>query len=61
MIHYDGNSNSRNQHTLKALDGSTLILEKVQNECDLGITLNSKLSFKEHIVNKVNPDIWMIK
>ena len=60
VIHYS-NSNSRNQYTLKALDGSTLILEEVQKECDLGITFNSKLSFKEHIANKVNSVIGMIK
>ena len=63
VVHY-GNSNSHNQYTLKALDGSTSILEEVQNECDLGITFDSKLSFKEQIaqiVNKANSVIWMIK
>ena len=51
-------------HTLKALDGSTSILEEVRNECDVGITFDSKLSFKEHIahiVNKANTVIEMIK
>ena len=60
----DGNSYSHNQYTLKALDGSTLILEEVQSECDFGITFDSLLSFKEHvaqIVNKANSVIWMIK
>ena len=53
-----------NQYALKTLDGSTSILEEVQNECDLGITIDSKLSFKEHIaqiVNKANCGIGMIK
>ena len=49
---------------MKALDGSTLIIEEVQNECDLGIAFDTKLSFKEHIaqiVNKANSVIGMIK
>ena len=63
VIH-SGNSNSLNQCTSKALDGSTSILEEVLNECDLGITFDLKLSFKEHIaliVNKANSVIAMIK
>ena len=41
VVHY-GNSNSHNQCTLKALVGSTSILEEVQNECDFGIIFDSK-------------------
>ena len=63
VIHY-GNSNPYNQYTFKELDGSTLILKEVRNECDLGITFDSKLSLKEHIahiVNKANSIISLIK
>ena len=63
VIHYS-NSNSHNQYDLKALDGSTSILEEVQNECYLGITFDSNMSFKEHITqiaNKANYVIGMIK
>ena len=61
VIHYNGNSEPHNQYTLKALDRYTLIPEEVHNECDFGITFDSKLSFKEHIVNKVNAVISLIK
>ena len=64
VIHYNGNSNPHIQYTLKASDGSTSILEEVQNECDFGITYDSLLSFKEHIahiVNKANSFISLIK
>ena len=44
VIHY-GNSIPQNQYTLKALDGATLILSEDQNECDLGISFDLKLSF----------------
>ena len=48
VIHY-GNSIPQNQCTLKELDGVTMILSEDQNECDSGITFDSKLSFQEHI------------
>ena len=44
VIHY-GNSIPQNQYTFKALDGATLILSEDQNECDLGISFDLKLSF----------------
>ena len=53
VIHY-GNRISHNQYTLKVLDGSTSILKEVRNECDLGITFDSKLSFNEHMANIAN-------
>ena len=63
VIRY-GNSNSHNQYTLKALDGSNSIIKEVLNECDLGITFDSKLLSKEHIahiVSKAKILIGMIK
>ena len=40
--------------TMQKDDNDTVDLQEISNECDLGVTVDSKLKFKAHIQNKVN-------
>ena len=59
VIQY-GKCSPHSQYALKALNGSTLITEGVQNECDSGITFDSALSLNEHIAHTVNKSNYVI-
>jgi len=41
-------------YTMPKYEGGLVSLERVENEKDVGVTINSKLKFDEHIQNQVN-------
>ncbi len=49
-----GSNTSTTQYTMNDGNGGSIVLDRVSNEKDIGVTIDSKLSFETHIHEKIN-------
>ncbi len=49
-----GSKNNTSVYTMNDGNGSNIVLDRVANEKDIGVTIDSKLSFETHIHEKIN-------
>jgi hypothetical protein len=49
---------------MRTCDGGTTVLENVESEKDIGVTIDMNLTFEKHIqtqINKANQILWLMR
>ena len=49
---------------MRTCDGGTTVLENVESEKDIGVTIDMNLTFEKHIqtqINKANQIVWLMR